>query len=428
MIVVIIVSIFLFLLAGIPAGFAMAATSAIYFIITRGIGNFPSVLFAQTTLTGIDKFPLLAIPLFILMGQIMNESKVSDKLFGFAEKVTGHLPGGLGLVNILASMIFAGMSGSGTADIAGLGRIELKAMNDAGYERKFSAAITGASSLLGPIIPPSSAMIMYAIWANVSATRMLLAGLIPGLFMGLTLMLKVAMDAKKANYPVSKRSTFLELWESFKNAFFTLLTPIILLGGMLSGYFTVTESAAIAAFYSIILGVLIYKTISIQKLMLVFKKVAQDSAKIMFILAMAYGFSWVLTRARIPMTIANFMVQLTSNPLVLIGILMIFFLIMGCFLSVAVNVNLLTPIVIPIVLAFNIDPIFFGVIMVMCLGIGNLTPPFGIGLYVLTDVSELPYFTVVRALIPYILTVLIVVIVIAIFPDIATFLPNFLLK
>ncbi len=409
---------------GLGAAFAMGLASLIYFGAARGIDNIPFEIMVQRVVSGIDSFTLLAIPLFIFVGHLMNESGATTRLFSFANNLVGPMRGGLAQVNVLASMLFAGMSGSGTADAAGLGNIEIRAMRDAGYDDRTAIGITVGSSLIGPIIPPSIPAILYAILAGVSATDMLLAGLIPGLLMALVLMLMSAYYARKYNQPRGIFPGFAKLWSSFVAAFGALLTPIILLGGIMFGIFTATEAAAVAGLWAFFLATMVYRSMGLIGIISVLRRSAYDSAAIMFILGCSAILAWILTRAQVPMTIANWLIGLSDNPIFIMVLVMIFLLIIGCFMSVAVAINILTPILVPIMIVYGLDPVHFGIVMIMLLVIGEATPPFGMVLYVITNISKRPFEFVVMASFPYIVAILGVVIIIAIFPQLALWLPN----
>lgn len=412
------------LLVGLPAAIAMGSAGTLYFALTRGIDNLPFELIASRIVYGIDSFPLLAIPLFLLVGHLMNESGATDRIFAFADAVVGHFRGGLGHVNVIASMVFAGMSGSGTADAAGLGAIELKAMRAAGYDDRFSIGVTAGSALIGPIIPPSIPAILFAILANVSVTDILLAGAVPGLLMGAAMMTLVAFFAWRRGYPKRAFSGLRRVWVTFLSAFASLLTPAILIGGIIFGVFTATEAAAVASVWAIILSTVIYRSMGIAKLVTIFRRTTLDSAIIMFILACSTLFGWILTRTKTPDAIAEWLAGLSADPTTIIALIIVFLLVIGCFTSVIVAINILTPILVPVAVAVGFDPVHFGVVMIMTLVIGEVTPPFGMVLFVLTRISARPFAYVVGSTIPWILTVLLVVLLVASFPQLALWLPN----
>lgn len=412
------------LIAGLYAAVAMGTSTLIYLVIDRGIDSIPYALIAQRLTYGINSFPLLSIPLFILMAIVMNESGLAARLYGFAGALVGHFRGGLAHVNVVASMIFAGMSGSSAADVAGLGRMEIAAMKREGYSERFSVAVTAASASVGPVIPPSIPAVLYAIWAGVSVTDVLLAGLIPGIVMGLVLMVHVAIVAVKGDLPRSPKAGIGGVLRELKTSGPVLLAPVILLGGLFSGQFTATESAAVAALYSIILAVVVYRTLSVKGLIKIFHMVAIESAKVMFLLAAASLVAWLVARARIPNMLAEQVLMISKEPALVLGIVVLFLLIVGMFLSLSVSVNILTPTLVPAMLAVGIDPIHFGVVMITTLVIGNCTPPFGMTLFILSDITRMKYTEVARACFPFLVTLLIAVLIIAAFPGLSTFLPE----
>jgi tripartite ATP-independent transporter DctM subunit len=421
-------SLVFFLVIGIPAVFSMALSALLYFILKRGIGDIPYEMIAQKTVYGLDSFALLAIPLFLLVGRLMNESGTTEKLFNFAKALVGHFKGGLAQVNVLASVIFAGMSGSATADAAGLGQIEIKAMRDAKYDLQFACSVTAASSLIGPIIPPSVPIILYAILAGVSVNGLLIAGIIPGLLMAVSLMVYIAYVARKRNYPTETRADMKKLFGTFRQALFPLLTPVILVGGILSGAFTATEAGAVASLYAILLAVVVYRTISVSKLYGIFRKTMQDSAVIMIILGIANVYAWILTREKVPTLVSQLILNISDNYWAIMGMIILFLLFLGCFLSSIVTINIATPVLVPIVVAAGGDPLHFGIIMIMTLMIGELTPPFGMVLFAITRISEISFDELVRGVIPFILPIIAVVILTLMIPGIATFLPNLLTR
>jgi len=426
-IIIMLVILVLALVLGIPAVFSMGLASLSYFFIERGIFDIPDYLIAQRTVFGLDSFTMLAIPLFLLVGKVMNESNVTTRLFDFAKALVGHFRGGLGQVNILASVIFAGMSGSATADAAGLGAVEIKAMRDAHYPKRFAASITAASSLIGPIIPPSIPVVLYAIIAGVSVNKLLVAGIIPGLLMALSLSIFVAIQAVKNNYPIEQRASLKKIWTTARKAFLSVLTPVILIGGVLTGVFTATEAAGIGALYAIILSTLVYRTISLLHLYDIFKRTMRDSAVIMIILGVANIFAWILIRERVPVTFADSITNLTENYYVVMGLCLVFLLLLGMFLSSIVSITIATPVLVPLIMEVGGDPLLFGIIMIVALMIGEITPPFGMVLFAITRVGDLPFIDLVKGVTPYIIPIIILIIILIIFPSIVLFLPNLLL-
>ncbi|HET7627738.1 MAG TPA: TRAP transporter large permease [Bacillales bacterium] len=424
--IILLCSLVIFLVLGIPAVFSMGLSTIVYFIVDRGIFDIPFEMIAQKTVFGLNSFALLAVPLFLLVGRLMNESGTTEKLFMFAKALVGHFKGGLAHVNVLASVIFAGMSGSATADAAGLGQIEIKAMRDAKYDLDFSCSVTAASSLIGPIIPPSVPIILYAILGGVSVNALLIAGIIPGLLMAVSLMLYIAYVVRKRNYPSEKRATFKQIMFAFKHAFLPLMTPVILIGGIISGAFTATEAGAVAAFYALILGVFVYRSISWRKLYDIFNKTMKDSSMIMIILAIANVFSWILTREKIPVVVSNIMLTISDDYWAIMIMIILFLLFLGCFMSSIVSINIATPVLVPVVVAAGGDPLHFGIIMILTLMVGELTPPFGMVLFAITRISDIKFDRLVRAVLPFLFPVIAVIVLVLLFPQIATFLPHYL--
>ena len=418
------VGLIIILLLGVSAGVALGAASLGYFGLTRGLLEIPYEIITQRLVGTINSFTLLAIPLFLFVGHVMNESGATTRLFSFANALVGHWRGGLAQVNVLASMLFAGMSGSGTADAAGLGAIEMKAMRDANYDDKTSIGVTVGSALIGPIIPPSIAAILYAVLAEVSPADVLLAGAIPGVLMAASLMILVAFLARRRKLPSEPFPGGKVLLETFMKSIWALLTPVILIGGILLGLFTATESAGVAALWALLISVFVYRSVGLSALWRVLVKSAFDSAIIMFILACSGLFGWILTRARLPQLVADGISAITTDPTMVMVLIVAFLMIVGCFMAVAVSINILTPILVPIAISIGMDPVHFGVIMIMVLVIGEATPPFGMVLFVMTRIAKVPFDFVVRSCWPFLLTIFMVVILVWIFPSLALWLPH----
>ncbi|GAK57862.1 TRAP-type C4-dicarboxylate transport system, permease component [Candidatus Vecturithrix granuli] len=413
---------FLFLVFGMPIFFSLGLISLIYLM------SHHEVLLSvpqRLTLTA-DSFPLLAAPFFILMGNLMNTSGVTRRIFNFADCLVGHIKGGLGHANVVASMIFAGMSGAAVADAAGLGTIEIEAMKEGGYDIDFSAAITAASSTIGPIIPPSLPMIIYGVLANTSVGGLFLGGVIPGFLMGLALMIYVYLYARNKNYPHHAFPKLREFFNAFQEAFLSLLTPVILLGGIFSGMFTPTEAAAVAAFYALLLG-FFYHELTLKDFPKIILQTVETNAVVMALVMTASLFGWVITRAQVPQMMGKFLVGISSNPLLILLIINLFLLFVGCFMEAIAAQMILVPILLPVVLRLGISPIHFGVMMVLNLMIGTLTPPIGVVLYVTAKVADISFEEVTKATFPFLVPLLIVLLLITIFPELTVFLPRVLL-
>lgn len=408
-------------LIGLPVAFSLGIAGLISMFLMWG-NAVPLGVVAQRVLYGVNSFVLLAIPLFLLTGKLMNVGGITNRIFRFARCLVGHWSGGLGQVNILASMIFAGMSGLATADTAGLGVVELKAMREAGYDDEFSCAVTGASATVGPIIPPSVPLVVYGILASASIGRLLVGGIIPGILVGAALMVMTAFYGRK--YPRDSKARWPELWKAFKDAFLPGLTPFILIFGMLSGIFTATEAAAIAATYAFVLSFFVYRELSLKELWRILRETAIETATITFIIACATFYGWVLIRGRAPIALAESIMSLSSNPLVILLLVNLFLLAVGTFMETIAAISILVPVLAPLVSKAGIDPVHFGLIMVLNLMIGLLTPPFGMSLFILSRISGLSPLRIAKASLPFLVPILIVLAAITIYPPLVTFLPN----
>ncbi len=378
----------------------------------------------QRLIGGIDSFPLLAVPCFILAGIAMNTGGVTERIYGFARALVGHLTGGLGHVNVMGSLIFSGMSGSAIADAGGLGLLEIKAMKEDGYPVAFAGALTCASCIIGPLVPPSIPMVLYGVIANASVGALFLAGIVPGLMTALILMIQVYFYARKRNFPKHRRASLLELAAAFRHAFLALLTPVIIMGGIFGGIFTPTEAAAVAAIYSLILGLFVYGDMKFSDLPRIFKEAVNTSAVVGFIVAGASLFSWVLARERVPQQIAEAFLGISDNPHVVLLVINVVMLILGCFMEGIAIMILMVPVFMPVTQQLGIDPVHFGVIVVMNLMIGILTPPFGVALFTVAKVGNIPFDVLARAIMPFLPPLILVLVLITHFPGLVMWLPR----
>ncbi|MFW5678761.1 MAG: TRAP transporter large permease [Pseudomonadota bacterium] len=413
----------LFLL-GVPVAVAIGLTCLAVLVLDGGLAAIPTELFALQMLRGINAFPILAIPFFILAAMLMNVGSATNRIFDFANALVGHIRGGLGHVNVVASMIFAGMSGTAAADAAGLGQLEIKAMNQRGYPLWFSTGITGASSVIGPIIPPSVAMVVYGWLSGASISALFIAALVPGVLLGVALMATVLVFSYRIDLPTSPRPSGGELGRLFGRAFLPLLTPVIIVGGIWSGVFTPTESGAVASIYALLLGTVIYREIGWREIVDVLRSTVQFTSIILFIIAVATFYGWLLVRLQIPQTLAMMLADLELGSTALLFAIMGFFLVVGCFMSVVEAVMIFTPIFMVAIKSLGIDPVYFGVLMVVTLSVGVITPPFGNVLYILVGITKLPYEAVVRAMLPFLVPILAVIALLIVFPGLVTFLPG----
>ena len=423
----VIVLLIILMLIRIPVAYALGVCSIIaylIFITQSPFRSFSVGLVAQRIVGGANSFPLLAIPLFLFAGKLMNEGGITDRIFDFAGTMVGRVRGGLAHMNILASLIFSGMSGAAVADVAGLGTLEIKAMRSAGYDGPFSCAVTGASAIVGPIIPPSIPMVVYGVLAGVSIGKLFLGGIIPGILMSLFLMVMVTIISLRRGYPVGPKKSPRDKVQSLIRAFLPMMAPVIIIGGIWTGIFTPTEAACVGSVYAIIICTVGYRTAGWRKLWRLAKESAMDSVAIVSILAFATLYSAVLTMLRIPHSLAEQMMVFSSNPIVVLIIINVFLLIIGFFIPAMVSINIFTSILIPIITEMGIDPVFFGVMMVLNLMIGMLTPPFGIVLFTLSKISDESIESVVREIWPFILALVMVLALLVAFPSLITFIPN----
>jgi len=419
---VIVVSLIVLMAFKVPVAWAMIISSVLALLIE---GNMPMMAVAQRMWGGLESFPLLAIPLFIFAGNLMNIGGGSERIFSFCMAGLRHVRGGLAYVNILASIIFAGMSGAATADAAGLGAIEIKAMKDDGYTPEFSAAVTAASSIIGPIIPPSIPFVIYGVMAQVSVGSLFLAGVIPGLVIGITLMIMVYFALKKSKHPTKPRASISEILHEFKASFWALLAPVIILGGIFSGVFTPTEAGAAAALYALILG-FIYGGISLKNLPAMLKETMLSTAQVTFTVAAAGLFGWILTRYNFPTAVTNLLMSLTTSKLVALLLINVALLFLGCFIDATALIIMMTPVIVPIANSFGISLIQMGLIVVVSCMIGINTPPVGICLYIVSNIAEAPMHKVVKEMMPFYVAYIISLFVITYIPAASLFLPNLL--
>ncbi|MEY8522063.1 TRAP transporter large permease [Lachnospiraceae bacterium 38-10] len=414
-------------LLGLPVAVAMGGSAVVLMILERGAAAFRPEVVAQKSAYGLNNFLLLSIPLFLYAGKIMNTGNITKRIFDFAKSLVGWLHGGLGHVNIVASVIFAGMTGTATSDAAGLGAIEIKAMREAGYDDDFTFAVTGASSLIGPIIPPSIPLVIYGLMTSVSIGKLLIAGIVPGIILAGALMAYVEVYAVRHHYPKGERFQLKKLWHDFKRSVLSLLTPVIIIGGILSGVFTPTEAAAIASVYATILTVFIYKEVDWKALKNILFETVRDSGTIMMICYCASIYGYVITRSQLAIKLAGAVLEISNNPYVVSFLLVGFLLIVGCFMENLATITILAPVFLPVLEAVGIDPLAFGIIMILTLMVGLLTPPFGMVLFVLCKVGNFPLTRMIKAVVPFIIPVLIVIAIMIMCPQIITFLPNLIL-
>lgn len=411
---------FALLLAGMPVGFTLIVAS-LAFMLYDGQGlNFA----AQRMVAGLNSFPLLAIPFFILTAQLMNTSGVTDRIFGFAKALVGHVAGGLAHVNILASLMFSGMSGSAVADAAGLGQLEIRAMRNAGYDQRFAGSITAASAIIGPLVPPSIPLVVYGVIANTSIGGLFLGGIVPGLMCTAALMIMVYILARMRNYPREQKATVRQMGRSFLSAIVPLMTPIIIIGGIFVGIFSPTEAAVVAAIYALFLGTVVYRELTWSKLVVVLRETVNHTAAVGLLMMGVSLFGYVIARHQVPQQVAAFFLDFSDSPLTFLIIVNLMLLALGTFIEALAILLLIVPVLVPAAVSYGIDPVHFGVLVVMNLMIGILTPPMGVALFVVSKVANIPFGSLAVGIIPFLIPLLVVLALITFFPALVTFVPS----
>jgi tripartite ATP-independent transporter DctM subunit len=405
---------------GVPIGWALLAPGLAAFVFYPEL---PIQLLGARLANSYLSSSLLAIPLFVFAAQILTDIKITDAIFGFVSKCVGHVRGGLAHVNVIASVVFAGMSGSAVADAAGLGKVEIKAMEDQGYPTPFAAAVTAASATIGPIVPPSIPAIVFGSMSGVSIGKLLIGGFVPGVIMAIMMMFGISMIAKRRRFPKTKFVGIKEIGKSFGKALPGLLAPSILIGGMLFGFFTPTEAAAVAVVYAMVIG-FVLKTLTFKGLWSAFKQAALDSAIMMVMFIGASLIGLIVTRLHMADSVINFMSQCTHSSTALLILLNIFLLIAGCLLDPTCCIVLFTPILVPLIKAFGIDEVHFGIIMILNLMIGLLTPPMGGLLFVTCKVAELKLVELLKEVWPFLIWLIVALMIVTYVPQTVLWLPS----
>ena len=409
---------------GMPIAFGMGASALVYTLVK---GDLPLTMLVQTTFGGITSFPLLAIPLFMLAGNLMTEGGLTKDLVQFTRKLLGHISGGLGLATILASAIFAAISGSAVATAVAIGMVMIPAMKESGYDEEVGAAITSTASCMGPIIPPSIPFIMYGVIANVSIGALFLAGIVPGLLLGAALMLYMYLVAKKRNYPKQKQATFREVVAGAWRALPALLMPGIIMGGILGGVFTPTEAAGVVVVYSLVVGVLFKKELKIKRLPAILLNAGMESAMVMMLLALSEPFSWIIAAEQIPQMIISAITGFSSSPYVVLFLINVMLIIVGIPLETAPAITIVTPVLAPIAAQMGIDPVHLGIVVCFNLVLGLITPPVGAVLFAVTGMSGMKLDKLSKGIWPTFSIAIIVLLLITYIPALTTFLPKVLL-
>jgi tripartite ATP-independent transporter DctM subunit len=412
------------LLGMIAAGVPIAITLIILGLAGVWLAGIPMNIVVQRMVFGLDSFTLLAIPMFLLMGNLMNVTGVTDRIFAFASAMVGHWRAGLAHVNVIASGFFSGMSGSAIADAAGLGSVQIKAMRAAGYPPAYAAAITAASATMAPVIPPSIAAILYAYIAEVSVGRMFIGGVIPGLLMGAALMATVHVRARGKGYPIAPRLSWGHRRREFVKALPALVCPLFLIGGMYGGFFTPTEGSGFGVVYAVLLGLIYRKKSQAGAVMAALRDTVRTTGAVMIIIAGANVFAWILTRQRVPQEVTSLVLALGLDKYSFLAVINVILLVLGMLLDTSAIMLLVTPVVVPAVIALGIDPVHFGLVLIVNLMIGLLTPPVGMALFVTASLSGEPVEKVAAASFPYVLSLTGVLILITYVPQLVLWLPN----
>jgi tripartite ATP-independent transporter DctM subunit len=414
---------FVAILAGMPlyVSMGLAALAVLWF------AGMPVTILPQKMAGAANSFPIVAAPLFILMGNILAAASITDRIVEFASAVIGWVRGGYAHASILTSMVFAGMVGSAVADAAGSGAIEVRAMTKAGYRPETAASITAAAATIGPIIPPSLPMVIYGVTADVSIGRLFMAGVVPGVLMGIALMLMVRAIAAREGMAGKPFVGWRKLIVSFRDCFFAVMTPVLILGGMFSGYFTPTEAAAVACLYALLLGFVVYRTLEFRQLGPILVETAETTGLVMVLVMAAAALGWCLSISRVPQTLTPIILSTITSPIEFMLIANVLMLIIGCFMEALAALLILIPLLVPMAVSYGIDPVQFGVVMVLNLILGTIHPPIGVVLFVVTRIANVPFEVLSRAILPWLIPLLIVLLAISIWPPLTLWLPHLIM-
>jgi tripartite ATP-independent transporter DctM subunit len=411
---------FILLFVGVPVAFCLGLSSFVYLLLS----DISLVVIPQKMYAGMDAFTLLCIPGFVLAGNLMNSGGITERIIKFCNAFVGHIKGGLGLANIGSSMVFAGISGTALADTASIGGIMIPAMKEEGYDGAFAAAVTASSSTIGPIIPPSLPMIIVGTLTGISVSRMFLAGAVPGLLLGLGLMIVSYFISKKNNHPQGRKFTLKEKLLAFKDAFWAIMLTVLILFGILGGIFTPTEASIAAVIYAVFVGKFVYKELKFKDLPKILLDSIVATSAIMLLVGFANVFAWILTSQQVPQLVANAVLEISQNKIIVLLLVNLLLLIVGTFMETIAALVILFPVLLEIVTPLGVDPIQFGVIMVLNLIIGLTTPPVGVCLFVASSIGKVSMGQAVKAIVPFLLVSLVVLMMVTYIPAISLALPN----
>ena len=412
------------IMTGMPLYTSMALATLVFI----SINGMPVSTLPQKMAGAMNSFPIVAAPLFILMGNILGAAKITDRIVTFASALIGWIRGGYAHASILTSMIFAGMVGSAVADAAGSGAIEIRAMRKAGYRPETAASITAAAATIGPIIPPSLPMVIYGVAADVSIGKLFMGGLVPGVLMGVTLMLMVGVVARREGMSRIHFAGFRVLGRAFVDCFFAVMTPVVILGGMFSGFFTPTEAAAVACLYALFLGFVVYRTLEWKHLGPILIDTAETTGVVMVLVMAAASLGWCISISRLPQALTPLLLATIESPIVFLLLVNLFLLVVGCFMEALAAMLILIPILAPAAISYGIDPVQFGVIVVLNLIVGTVTPPVGVVLFVVTRMAEISFERLTRAILPWLVPLMSVLLAITLWPPLTTWLPQFIVR
>lgn len=420
MILLLIISLAVFVSISLPIGISLGLSTVIALIFMTDIDT---VMVAQTAFASLDSFTLMAIPFFMLAGNFMRYGGISKRLLDLADHIIGFVTGGLGAVTTLTCMFFAAISGSGPATVSAIGSFMMPAMKEKGYDPGYSAALTAAAGTIGVVIPPSIPFVIYGVVTGTSIGSLFLAGIIPGILMGLALMVTNYRTAKKNGWLGSgQRPKLRSVGKATKNAFWALMSPVIILGGIYGGIFTPTEAAAVSCVYTFVIGKFVYKELDMKKLMDCLKDTVLLAGATSFMIGLSSGFAFLLTMKQVPNTVAEALLSVSDNKIVILLIINVFLLIIGCFIDNLSSCTILAPILLPVVVALGVDPIHFGIIMTMNLAIGFITPPYGANLFIASAVGNTPMESIIKRVWPLILTITVVLILTTFIPGLSMLL------
>lgn len=421
---IMIIAVLVLIVAGIPVAYALGGVSLFFLVF---VNDLPMMLLGQRIVGSVNSYTLIAIPLFILMGAIMNSGNLSDRIYQLSWALVGRMKGGLGQVNVVGSFLFAGMSGSGMADAAGLGKLEIQNMKRRGYPADFSAALTAVTAAIGPMIPPSIALVLFGVLAQVSIGKLFLGGIVPGIILAIALMIQVHVISSKRDFPRAEKATPRELFKAGAGAVLPMGTFVVVMGGVLLGIFTATEASAAAVLYALVIGVLVYRSLNAKSAWAALSESTRETSRILFIVANAALFGWVITLEQVPVKFAAWLTSWTDSTIIILLLINVFLLIAGAFLDIISVMIIAVPLFVPLAVQLGIDPVHFGIMMVLNLTLGGVTPPVGIFSFISAQNARISVDKVFRAGYPFLIACGITLLMVTFIPALSTWLPELLI-